>query len=79
MIVMTITPKITDAIWTKANPPQANNTMAQKHWVILHDTFPIVQASLSGVSNVATTNELESDEVMKNKHIVIYTTADINR
>ena len=78
MIVMTITPKITDAIWTKANPPQANNTMAQKHWVILHDTFPIVQASLSGVSNVATTNELESDEVIKNKHIVINTTADIN-
>lgn len=31
MIVMTITPKITDAIWTKADPPHANNTMAQKH------------------------------------------------
>ena len=76
---MTITPKITDAICTNANPPQANNTMAQKHWVILHDTFPIVQASSSGVSNVATTKELESDEVIKNKHIVINTNADIKR
>ena len=76
---MTITPKITDAICTSAKPPQANNTMAQKHWVILQETFPIVQASLSGESNVATTKELESDEVIKNKDIVINTTVDINR
>ena len=45
MIVMTITPKITDAIWTKANPPQANNNIDETHSVILHDTIPSVQAS----------------------------------
>lgn len=74
-----MTPKMTDAIWTKAKPPQANNTMALKHCVILHDTLPIVHASLSGVSSVATTKELESEEVMKNRHIVTNTIADINK